>query len=193
MATRSDRLPLVLFALLVGMCVVFALTFVITERPHDEVVGAGGVVERVPLGHGSPHATYPSMDHGGDGPARAAPVLPLAWAFAVLQLAFIFGSLLLGVRHPARIRTPLVMSGVTLAVLLTLMFVTYARDAGDTAAPQVLGLPVPTAWFVYGFWPAEFLVVALFVLYFGRAVVTPDGMRRYRQILAERQARAGER
>ena len=41
-------------------------------------------------------------------------------AFAMVQLAIIIGSLLLGVRHPDRIRLPLVMSAVTLAGLFTL-------------------------------------------------------------------------
>ena len=81
------------------------------------------------------------------------------------------------------------MSGVTLATLLTLMVVTYARYLADPGGPLMLGLPLPTAWFIYAFWPTQFLVVVLFVLYFHRAVVTPDDMTRFREIVAARRAR----
>ena len=191
MADTSDRLPHVLFALLLVLCVLFGLTFVIEEQPFDEIATDAGGVERVYLGHGTTHDQYASMDHGGDGPARHGPVLWMAWTFAVVQLGIIIGSLLLGVRHPDRIRFPLVMSGVTLAGLLTLMTVTYVRYLDDPTASLFLGLPAPTAWFLYAFWPTQFLVVVLFVLFFSRGVVTPADMERFRQIVDERRARVG--
>ena len=187
----SERLPLVLFALLVVLCVLFGLTFVIEEQPFEDVTVDDGV-ERVYLGHGSTHDQYASMDHGGDGPARHGPVLWLAWSFAIVQLAIIIGSLLMGMRHADRIRTPLVMSGVTLVGLFTLMLTTYVRYLGDPTAPLMFGLPVPTAWFLYAFWPTQFLVVLLYVVFFSRAVVTPADMDRFRQVVNERRARTGE-
>ncbi len=184
----TDRLAHVLFGLLLALCVLFALTFIIEEQPSEEVV-TDGQVERVYLGHGAAHERFPSMDHGGDGPARHGGRLWMAWAFALVQLALIIGSLFMGLRHPGLLRWPLVMSGVTLATLLTLMVATYARYLADPSGPLMLGLPLPTAWFLYAFWPTQLLVVVLFVLYFHQAVVTPEDMARFREIVAERRAR----
>ena len=184
----SDLLARALCGLLLALCVLFALTFVLEEQPSEEVV-TDGQVERVYLGHGASHERFPSMDHGGDGPARHGGRLWMAWAFALVQLALIIGSLIMGLRHPGLLRWPLVMSGVTLATLLTLMVVTYARYLADPGGPLMLGLPLPTAWFIYAFWPTQFLVVVLFVLYFHRAVVPPDDMTRFRESVAARRAR----
>ncbi|HIE93276.1 MAG TPA: hypothetical protein EYQ83_10595 [Acidobacteria bacterium] len=54
-----------------------------------------------------------------------------------------------------------------------------------------MSLPAPTAWFLYGFWPAEFLVVLLYVLLFSRSIATPDDMQRFREIVAARRADIG--
>ena len=51
---------------------------------------------------------------------------------------------------------------------------------------DTISLPAPTAWFLYGFWPAEFLVVTLYVLVFSRSIATREDMERFRGIVAAR-------
>ncbi len=65
-----------------------------------------------------------------------------------------------------------------------MMVVTYSGYL-DIAAPlPFLALPAPTAWFLYGFWPAQFLVVALYVQFFRRAVLSGEQLARFREIAA---------
>ena len=59
-----------------------------------------------------------------------------------------------------------------------------------TRTTAFIALPVPTAWFLYGFWPAQFLVVGLYVLLFDREIVTRRDLDRFREIVA-RHARSG--
>ena len=122
------------------------------------------------------------MDHGGSGRRRHGPILGLAWAFGILQLALVVGCLALGVGH-RRMRAPLAAAGLVLALIVTMMVVSYRGHLADPEA-VFLTLPIPTAWFLYGFWPAQFLVVGLYVLLFDRAVVTPHDLARFREILA---------
>ena len=187
MMERPARLPLVLFGLLLALCVVLALAFVIEEAPFEDVgSAAGGGVERVYTGHGTTHSKFPSMNHGGSGSERHRPILWLAWSFGLLQLALIVGCLALGVRRLERIWAPLVAGGVVLGSIFTMMMVTYLGYLDDVGSPLFFSLPAPTAWFLYGFWPAQFLVVALYVLVFGRSIVTREDMERFRGIVAKR-------
>ena len=112
----------------------------------------------------------------------------LAWVFGVLQLALVVGCLALGVRRD-RVRARLAAGGLVLAVIVTMMVVSYRGYLDDPDA-AFLALPVPTAWFLYGFWPVQFLVVGLYVLLFDREIVTRRDLDRFREILA-RHARAG--
>jgi hypothetical protein len=185
------KLPTILFGLLLALCVVLALTFVIDEVPFVDVPTDTGGVQRVTTGHGTAHGQFSSMDHGGAGAERHQPILWLGWVFGLLQITFVVACLALGVRRRDRIRVPLVVCGLLLASIFTMIVVTYQGYVTDAAPALFGGLPAPTAWFFYGFWPAQGLVVVLFVVVFSRLVVTGQDMERFREILAAR--RAGDR
>ena len=182
MPERSSRLPIVLFGLLLALCL--TLAFAVAVEPaafRDGTVGDGTGTGSAGAS-GATHPQFPSMDHGGSGPRRHGPVLALGWAFAILQLALVVGCLALGVRR-GRMRARLAAGGLVLALIVTMMVVSYRGYLDDPDA-AFLALPVPTAWFLYGFWPAQFLVVGLYVLLFDREIVTPRDMDRFREILA---------
>lgn len=188
MSDRSSRLPVVLFGLLLALCLTLALA--VAVEPADRSGGGSG-----PAGgagsvsaSGATHPRFPSMDHGGPGARRHGPVLGLAWAFGVLQLALVVGCLALGVRRD-QVRARLAAGGLVLALIVTMMVASYGGYLDDPDA-AFLALPVPTAWFLYGFWPAQFLVVGLYVLLFDREIVTRRDLDRFREILA-RHARPG--
>ncbi|MDP6581708.1 MAG: hypothetical protein QF681_13725 [Vicinamibacterales bacterium] len=186
MPDRQERLPLVLFGLFLALCVTFALTFVIEEVPFEDIPLPSGGVERVTTGHGTTHDQFPSMDHAGPGGERRGAVWWLGLSFGLLQLAIIFGCLALPVKRLALIRTPLALCGLVLAAIFVAMAVSYRGYAGDGMPALIFSLPIPTAWFLYAFWPAQFFVVALYVLLFSRAFVTPVDIARFREILAKR-------
>ena len=187
MMERPLRLPLILFGLLLALCVVLALAFVIEEVPFEDVPSATGRgVERVYTGHGTTHSSFPSMNHGGAGAERHGPILWLAWSFALLQLALIMGCLALGLKHLERVWAPLAVCAIVLGLIFTMMVVTYQGYLDDAGGRLFFSLPAPTAWFLYGFWPAEFLVVTLYVLVFSRSIATREDMERFRGIVAAR-------
>ena len=181
MSESSSRLPVLLFGLLLALCVTLAFVVAVEPAADGDGSSAEGSVQTVSAAGGT-HPRFPSMDHGGSGPARHGPVLALAWAFGILQLALVVGCLALGVRRD-RVRARLAAGGLVLAVIVTMMVVSYRGYLDDPDA-AFLALPVPTAWFLYGFWPAQFLVVGLYVLLFDREIVTRRDLDRFREILA---------
>lgn len=184
MLERSSLLPVALFGLLLALWVTLALAFVVGAAPRSGPDGAETVAGEITTEAGTVHPRFPSMDHGGAGPRRHGPILGLAWAFGILQLALVVGCLALGVGR-RRMRAPLAAAGLVLALIVTMMVVSYRGHLADPDA-AFLALPIPTAWFLYGFWPAQFLVVGLYVLLFDRVVVTRHDMARFREILARR-------
>lgn len=190
MPERAPSLPLVLFGLLLASCLTLALAVAAGSGASADGVEADGGGAG-PGASGTTHPRFPSMDHGGSGRRRHGPVLGLAWAFGILQLALVVGCLALGVRR-RRVRAPLAAAGGVLGFVVTMMVVSYRGHLADPAA-AFLALPVPTAWFLYGFWPAQFLVVGIYVLLFDRAVVTPEDMARFRALVAGNAAGAVRR
>ena len=181
MRERSSRLPIVLFCLLLALCLTLVLAIAVEPAASGDGPVPDGSIGAVSAS-GATHPRFPSMDHGGSGPARHGPVLALAWVFGVLQLALVVGCLALGVRR-GRVRARLAAGGLVLAVIVTMMVVSYRGYLDDPDA-AFLALPMPTAWFLYGFWPAQFLVVGLYVLLFDREIVTRRDLDRFREILA---------
>ena len=181
MPERSSRLPVVLFGLLLALCLTLVLAIAVEPAASGDGPGPDGSIGAMSAS-GATHPRFASMDHGGSGPGRHGPVLWLAWAFGILQLALVVGCLALGAPR-ARVRVRLVAGGLVLALILTMMVVSYRAYLADPDA-AFLDLPVPTAWFLYGFWPAQFLVVGLYVLLFGREIVTRRDLDRFREILA---------
>ena len=66
------------------------------------------------------------------------------------------------------------------------MVVAYARSLQEPVPQLWWALPVPTAWLVYLFWPAQLVFVVLFVATFDRWYWTADDERRLREIVADR-------
>ena len=186
MSEPPSRLPVVLFGLLLALCLTLALAVVV--EPEGSAGGPGSLAGPVSAS-GAAHPRFPSMDHGGSGPGRHGPVLWLAWAFGILQLALVVGCLALGAPR-ARVRARLVAGGLVLAAIVTMMVVSYSDYLADPGA-AFLDLPVPTAWFLYGFWPAQFLVVGLYVLLFDREIVTGRDLEQFRAIVARRSSPDG--
>ena len=119
------NLPIVLFGILVALCLVTAIAFVIEETPYEDVPAPGGGVERIRAGHGVTHPAFASMDHGGSGAERHAPILCSPGPFGLLQLALIVGCLMLGLRPFGRLATGSRRAASCSASLFTMMVATY--------------------------------------------------------------------
>ena len=181
------KLEWLLFGLLLAMCLAVGAAFVIG---HDATVVTEDGVSYPRAGF--PHPQFPSMDAGGPPAPRHGPILWVAWSFAALQTAFLVACLALGARRRGvvgRIGVVLAAGGLVFGGIVTLMVVSYSRFMAADAPGLVLGLPAPTAWYLYVLWPFEFFFVLVFVLAYRRSFVDADTMVRFRALLAARSSR----
>ena len=180
------KLHWLLFGLLLAMCAAVGAAFVIASDPPTPAAD-GSTYPRA----GFPHPDFPSMDTGGPGAARHGPVIAVAWVFAMLQTAFLVGCLAFGVRRRERVGPigwRLAGCGIGLSGILTVMVLTYADYMASPAPELVLGMPVPTAWFLYVLWPFQLAFVLIFVLAFRGSVVDDGTLARFRAIVDARRA-----
>ena len=168
------RWPLLLLALLAALAVATSVAVIAGEPPNARGVG---------------HPEYPMLLGGDPAAERHERVLVAGWAAGVLILAFSVALLAWGYRRQGRLgpmAVPLAAGFVLQAALFTVVIVVYARTMYEPAPQLWWALPVPTAWLVYLFWPAQCVFVVLFVATFDRMYWTPDDERRLREIVADR-------
>ena len=182
------KLPTILFLVLLALCAVMGLAFLVEETPHGDAAAVSGEVERMPGERETAHPRFPTMDHGGPAAPRPGSILWLGCAFGMLQLTFVVGCLMLGVKRAGRVRSWLAGCGLLLGCIFSMMVVAYQGYLGESTPGLFLSLPAPTAWFLYGYWPAQFLVVVLYVLVFNRAVLGGADLARFHEIVARRRA-----
>ena len=170
------RWPLLLLALLAALAAATSVAVTTGEPPTARGVG---------------HPEYPMLLRGDSGAGRHERVLVAGWAAGVLILAFSVALLAWGYRRQRRMAVPLAAGFILQAALFTVVIVAYARWMHEPAPQLWWALPVPTAWLVYLFWPAQFVFVILFVATFDQSYWTPDDERRLREIVAGRGGGAG--
>ncbi len=175
------RRPLLLLALLTAMAAAASVAVVMGSMGEPSTA------------QGTAHPQYPTLLQGDPGVARHERILLAGWACGVLVLAFSAALLAWGFRRNERSGWPAwaVAAGFILqAGLFSVAMLAYARYMRDPSPPLWWALPVPTAWLVYVFWPAQLVFVALFVATFDRWFWTPLDEARFRGIVSAR--REGE-
>jgi hypothetical protein len=172
------KVPWVLFAILLALCVVVGI--VMTLAPG---VGGGAVQ----------HPTIPSMEQSGSRP-ESPEVLWIAAILGSLEILFFVGCLALGMRkreHLGRRAWTFVVGGFLYVGAFTVMMIAYAGFVqGDVTL--VLSFPAPTAALIYLIWFVPGFFVVLYVVTFDRWVLAPEDLERFEKIVEARRKREGQ-
>ena len=161
------RVPALLFALLIGMCLVLGYVLLLDEMPD---------------GHGFNHPDYPTMQRGGDGTARHADVLWIGWALGVLQLLFFIGLLALGARsrRPQPFEKRAMIAGTIIYVaFFTWMVLAYNSYAIASSPGLVFSFPLPTALMLYGVGFAPLVFIFLYMFRFTPWILDDDELETF--------------
>ncbi len=168
--------PLLLLALLAAMAAAASVAAVLGDTSQHTA-----------------HPQYPTLLQGDPGAAGHERMLPAVWVCGVLMLAFAAALMAWSFRRHDRSGWPawaLAACFVVQAGLFSAAMLAYVRFMRDPS-PQLWGaLPLPTAWLVYAFWPAQLVFVVLFVATFDRWFWTPLDEATFRRIVS---ARRGDR
>lgn len=168
------KLAIWIFALFLGIGLLFTIAFFIPE---------------VPSSHGQPHPKIQNMSIGGDS-HRSANILWLGTALGILEV-MLFVSLLCLALHLDKKQGAWMAAGAGLMLLCFLAMVFSYRSvlaAGNLADPPIfLGLPRPTAFMIYALGLAPLVFVLFYVVQFDSCVLRPERYEKFQQFLAERQ------
>lgn len=145
------KISAILFAILIGMCLLLGYVLM-TEEPGEA--------------HGIPHPDYASMERGGDGRERLAPIFWAGWLLGVLQIFFYVALLAFGARKtksfPLETRA-LVAGALVYAGVFTWMVISYSGFAADPGEVLLLSFPPPTALMLYGVGFTPLLFIGLYL------------------------------
>ncbi len=184
----------ILFGLLLALCAVTGTLLFMEEVPSEEVADESGTgVKKIYRGHGYTHERLSSMDQGGPGAARHEPILWLGMAFGILMLLFMAALLVFGARRneaPGPLAAPIAAGGILWAGIFVMLILSYRGYMLEETHSLFLALPKPTAWFVYGFWPFQFVFAFIYIAAFRRVFVTDGDVARFQELLAEKKRRS---
>lgn len=184
-APESMKLASLTFAILLAMLAVVAgAVFVgVPEGPEGPVPVTGAA-----------HPTISTMLVGGDGEAKHERVFALGVAFGVLEIVFFSVCLALGVARKGevgKLAGPIAVGAALHVATFLAMIVTYRHYRTDADPGLFLGLPVPTAWMMYGLWWVPMVFIVLYIAAFDRHVFSEDDLKRFNEILDKRDRREG--
>lgn len=176
----NTKIAWLLLGLLLGICIVVAITLWIPETPASKAFA---------------HPDYATMQRGGDGVKRHGRILWLGWAFGVLQFCFFAGLIALSVNKQRRIKifAKPILTGLFLNILVfCLMMFAYWNYARQGTGPFFGSFPLPTALMLYGVWPIQLIFVVIYVWYFNRAIFTEDDLEKFQAIVRSRREQVEE-
>jgi len=123
----------------------------------------------------------------GSGPQGT--LLALGWGYGALAILLFVTLIAFGARQKGRLRGlgPRLIAGTVAYLAAWTWLILAYRAYAQSAAPRlVLGLPIPTAIVLWVMWILPLFFSALFVLGFGRWVLSAADLARYRQLLQRR-------
>lgn len=144
-------------------------------------------LEEVPGSHGLAHPTYEDMSIGGDS-TRHNQVVWLGTALGMLQITLFVSMLCLAIQLDKKQRVWMAAGGALILTVFVAMVLSYRSllIAGTLANPPIfLGLPIPTAWMIYGLGLTPVFFVAFYVVQFDSCVLRAERYERFQQVLAE--------
>jgi hypothetical protein len=166
----------ILFGIILAICVLLGALMLVPDAPDD---------------HGVTHPDFPSMLHGGSGPARHAHLLWYGWVFGVLQISFFASLMAFGARKGQSLRRlgrPLLFGMAAHMAVWTLCVIAYRQYLSEPSHTLVLGLPVPTAIMLYGMWFTPAIYTFLFVLGFKRWYLTDKDLADFERLMKNKHA-----
>ena len=166
-----------IFLIFLAMALVVVTAFVIHDGSYD---------------HGQQHPDHAEMNQGGDGVRhQQGHTLLLGETLGVLQIILFVTLLSFGLRSIPRQRITLLIGGILYLGIFLAMLCSYrATIDGPLAHPPelFLGLPVATAWMIYGLGGFPLFFARLYMIHFDRWVLTPEDHQSFRDAVEESRA-----
>jgi hypothetical protein len=171
MGDGKMKLSWIVLGLLLVLCAILAALFIIGEAP-------------VKLN--APHPDYPDMLQGNPGIESQSHIKWLGYALAITQFCFIAALILFSLNKQGRLKklkTPLLIATALCITAFCLIMAAYWAFARQGSGDLFGGFPLPTALMLYALWPMQILFVIIYVMYYDKAIFTPEDADKFQAIL----------
>jgi len=166
------KLSCVVLGILLTLCGLLAALFIIGEAP-------GGL--------NMPHPVNPDMLQGRPGIETQSHIKWLGYAFGIIQFFFFAALILFCLDKQGRLKklqSPLLLATALCITALALTMAAYWAFARDGAGQLFGGFPLPTALMLYALWPMQLFFVMIYVIYYDKAIFTPEDNDTFQAILS---------
>ena len=156
---------------LLTLCAILAALFIIGEAP-------GGL--------NIPHPEYPDMLQGRPGVETQSHIKWLGYAFGIIQFFFFAALILFCLDKQGRLKklkTPVLFAAGLCITALTLTMAAYWTFAREGSGQLFGGFPLPTALMLYALWPMQLFFVVIYVVYYDKAIFTPEDNDTFQALL----------
>jgi hypothetical protein len=168
------KLSWIVLGILLTLCGILAALFIIGEAP-----------EKI----SSPHPDYPDMLQGNPGIETQSHIKYLGYALGIVQFSFFAALILLCLNKQGRLKTfskPILIATALCTTAIVLTMIAYWVFARDGSTSLFGAFPLPTALMLYALWPTQIIFVAIYVIYYDKAIFTPADNEKFQAILASR-------
>lgn len=154
------------------------------------IIAGLALINPVPESTPVVHPEFKTMLHSANSQASSPAIKYLGYAFGLSILAIFGMSLYWGSKRAKdsgfRIRN--IMIGMGLYALTYTGMVLSSWEYDQVEAPIWGGLPIPTAWMLYGIWFVPVFLIVLYVKGFNKHVLSAEDEARFHRIVEKRNA-----
>ena len=155
------------------------------------VILALALVPGVPEATGQVHPEFKTMLKSSNSQASSPAVRYLGFAFGLGIIGIFVASLFWGSKRAKdggfKKSDLLIGLGIYLFTYCGLVFSSWQYD--HVEAPLFGGLPIPTAWMLYGIWFVPVVFIYLYVRGFEKHVISPEEEEAFQEIMRNRAQR----
>jgi len=165
-----------LFAALLGLLAVIIALWLLPE---------------VPVSTGQLHPEYKTLLKSGNSVAESETVKWLAYLFGLFVILLFVISIFIGARRKrdtGNLKYWLLAGTVAYVLTYHFSIMAYWAYAGADQTAYFGGLPIPSAWAIYGIWSVPIIMTLTYVFRFDQWILDKEDMKKFEALVEEEKA-----
>ncbi|NRB47718.1 MAG: hypothetical protein HRU41_08580 [Saprospiraceae bacterium] len=147
------------------------------------------VLPDIPQATSQLHPEYKTLLKSGNSVTEQSSVKWLAYFFGLLILFIFVATVFIGARRKrstGNLRYWLLAGSIAYAITYHLSIMAYWRYANASETQYFGGLPIPTAWAIYGIWSVPIIMTLVYVFRFDEWILDQRDMEEFKVLVEGR-------
>ncbi len=150
------------------------------------------ILPDIPQATSQLHPEFETMLKSGNSVAEQSSVKWLAYFFGLMILLVFVATIFIGARRKrstGNLRYWLMAGSIAYAITYHLSIMAYWRYADATETQYFGGLPIPTAWAIYGIWSVPIVMTLVYVFRFDEWILDKQDMATFESLVDQRESK----